>query len=223
MKNCKCGFYIFQNQYKRDSNIELLRIISMFKNDWFTIIDFCREAVCIPAVNIYILISGYFKIKWKVKSFLKFVFQVYFWVIATHYVCIFLWGCSSSNIWHHLNCMSNSYWFVTAYIILYLLSPLLNTFSEKATNLQFNIFLISFFSIQFYLCANGEQTFGRGYGVMSFIGLYLLGTKVKMIGNNVMISKLVLLIIISIILIVFKMFLLKDTFGFTLLQIKQSF
>lgn len=238
MKKATWNSSTINNQYTRDSNIELLRIISMFmilnlhsftsydyyiKNDLFTVVDFYREAICISAVNLYILISGYYKIKWRKKSLFSFIFQVYFWVLGVHFFCLLVGCCTSSHIWYHLNCLSNSYWFVTAYLLLYLLSPLLNAFCEKATNMQFNTFLIFYFTIQLYLCANGNPIFGRGYGVLSFIGIYLLGAKVRMVNKRFKISKITLLIIITTSIIVLKMFWLRGTFGYTMLQVKQSF
>ena len=69
---------------KRQSNIEALRLLSMLMvlnlhSFWgyvhnhgsvvFQAFDFFRESTSICAVNVFILISGYFGIKWKVKSF----------------------------------------------------------------------------------------------------------------------------------------------------------
>lgn len=81
----------------RQSNIELLRIISMFfvlvvhsnymgvsilYNSPYTIETFIRflaEAIAIIGVNCFVLISGYFGIHLNIRKILHFIFIVYFY------------------------------------------------------------------------------------------------------------------------------------------------
>lgn len=86
---------------KRDSNIELLRNISMFlilvihanfvalphisyeefvSNTTPSVVRFFIEAIGIVAVNIFVFISGWFGINTRKKSVLSFIYMVIFWL-----------------------------------------------------------------------------------------------------------------------------------------------
>lgn len=75
-----------------------------------------------------------------------------------------------------------NFWFVKCYLFLYIVSPVLNAFVEKATQKQFLTILILFFIVQtFYGWAtNGITWFNRGYSGISFAGLYLLARYVRL-------------------------------------------
>ena len=81
-------------------------------------------------VNIFVLISGYYGINFKLKSLFSLLFMVSFYTICSGIIEYFCWG----NVFS-LSRMSgvllpftgnHYYWFVTCYIYLYLLSPILN-------------------------------------------------------------------------------------------------
>lgn len=133
----------------RQSNFELLRIVSMIMvlslHSWMrpdltasvdklaVFTDLFRESICLPAVNIFILISGYFGIRWDIKKVLSLLFQIFFFVFIAFGVCIItgLTQFSIGGLWHHLNCLLLDYWFVTAYLILYMFAPVLNSFYRQ--------------------------------------------------------------------------------------------
>ena len=75
-----------------------------------------------------------------------------------------------------------NYWFVKCYLFLYIVSPILNAFVEKATKKQLFTILFLFFILQtFYGWAtNGITWFNRGYFGLSFAGLYLLARYVRL-------------------------------------------
>ncbi|OUP09311.1 hypothetical protein B5F34_06570 [Mediterranea sp. An20] len=133
----------------RLSNFELLRIVAMLMvvnlhtffqpetlsiNDLTvgTLADYFREATSISAVNLFVVISGYFSIKWRLKSFASLIFQVFFWVFALYTLLLFLGEIDFSlkTFLVRLNFVVTAYWFITAYIGLYLLAPLLNMHSK---------------------------------------------------------------------------------------------
>lgn len=66
-------------------------------------------------------------------------------------------------------------WFVKSYIVLYIFSPLLNLFLNRASKKEVGIFLLAFYGLQ---TAHGFFTnsswFDSGYSPVSFIGLYIL-------------------------------------------------
>lgn len=100
---------------KRDSNIELLRNISMFlilvihanfvalphisyeefvSNTTPSVVRFFIEAIGIVAVNIFVFISGWFGINTRKKSVLSFIYMVIFWLWGG----VFCLNCIRSNI-----------------------------------------------------------------------------------------------------------------------------
>ena len=77
-------------------------------------------------------------------------------------------------------------WFVNAYIVLYVFSPVLNLFAEKSSKRQFEIVLISFFILQLVFgFIKSEAYFSRGYSPLSFFGLYLLARYIKIYPNSI--------------------------------------
>lgn len=183
----------------RESNIELLRIISMFMvlalhvngatilypkiNDVISMpaqsfMRFLNTFLCIDAVNIYVLISGWFGIKCKKKGFLNFIFQCLFFSISIYalFAIIGLVQINKINIMSSLFLIyKNAYWFVWCYLVLYLLAPVLNSFTENTDRDTFKRVLISLFIVQTILSIFTLHGFYKeGYSPLSFINLYLL-------------------------------------------------
>lgn len=144
----------------RQSNFEALRLLCMIMvlnlhsfHGWqngcgvWQAIDFLRESSSICAVDCFILISGYFGIKWKFKSFFNLVFQVFFYSVGIYLFAvafgIVAWDVKSLLV--RFTCLSaNSWGFVVSYIILYFCSPLLNAFAEKLTVRELFVYCIVF-------------------------------------------------------------------------------
>ncbi len=141
---------ISENKFSRNSNLELLRIISMilivahhYSVHGFTIndMDFSRNKYIVDflslggklGVNCFILISGYFSIKSKftIKKLLKLEGQVLFYSIS--FLILFLTVLTPTEpigikviLKSLLPIIYSSYWFVTTYIILMILSSYIN-------------------------------------------------------------------------------------------------
>ena len=186
---------------ERCSNIELLRIFAMFlvlivhadffslgapssldiKEEGAPISSFVRiffESLSICAVDIFVLISGWFGIKQSLKGFCKFIFQCLFFLISIYVVCLLLVTTSFTKE-NTLSCsllLNSKHWFIKGYIVLYIISPILNLFAEKATQKQFAFVIINFFIFQtiYAWLTNAASFFVDGYSPLSFIGLYLL-------------------------------------------------
>lgn len=186
----------------RQSNIELLRIVSIF----FVLIghafgvvlglpgaqdietepldSFLRillGAVALGGVNIFVLISGWFGIHPSKKGLAKYIYQVVFllWGI---YVAAMLSGKADLNIDGIKTSLGiyEGYWFVMAYLGMYLLSPVLNAFADHATKRQFQILLIGFYLFQCYYCwIMGMVNYFNGYSITFFCGLYLTARYVR--------------------------------------------
>jgi surface polysaccharide O-acyltransferase-like enzyme len=187
---------------ERQSNMELLRLVAMMmilvmhmdygafglptaesvENAPMT--TFGRifvEHLCLVAVNVYVLISGWFGIRPKMKSFVRLMLQV-----ATYSIIItgafLLLGKTTFKIGYVTDMLiiGKQYWFVVSYLLLYLVSPILNTFVEHSSKREFQWMLLVFFGFQFvYSWFFGLEEFAGGYSALSFMGLYLLARYVK--------------------------------------------
>lgn len=181
----------------RYSNIELLRIIATFlvlivHADFFTLGEpsiaelqlsplpsytrYFIESLSIVCVNIFILISGWFGIHSSVKGLMKFIFQCSFFLIGIYIGCILL-GFSKLSLKGIAGCLGllKWNWFLKAYVGLYLLAPVLNSFLQTVSQKMVLTFLILFYIFQtIYGWSGAAIYFEQGYSTMSFIGLYIL-------------------------------------------------
>ncbi|MBQ5644481.1 MAG: acyltransferase family protein [Bacteroidaceae bacterium] len=79
----------------------------------------------------------------------------------------------------------NAYWFVWAYIVLYIMAPMLNAFIEKSDKQTLKRFLVLFFVIQTIASIFANVGFYKaGYDPLSFIGLYLLARYFRLYKEN---------------------------------------
>lgn len=193
---------------ERNSSIELLRIIAMLmilglhvnfmaigqpgmqeivSSPSQSFIRLIAEYTCIVGVNIFVLISGWFGINYKPKGIVQFLFQSLFFSLI-----IFIPFAIAGDIEvNRLNIMSsfllykNAYWFVWAYLVLYIMSPILNAFVEKSDRHTLKRFLVLFFVIQTIVSIFTNVGFYKaGYGPLSFIGLYLLSRYYRQYKDN---------------------------------------
>lgn len=180
---------------KRLSNIELLRIISMalvllvhfvpaFKVTHHSLLNSPIKSViftelhsiAVVCVNCFIMISGYFGIRWKSKSFFSILYQVLFWLIIGFLVGELFLGITTHNLLSETVRFFSGRWFIPAYLGLYVLSPILNSFIEKCSEKQLGRFIIIFYifsTIVGYLMRSAE--FNEGMSVISLCGLYIIG------------------------------------------------
>lgn len=135
----------------RQANFELLRIIAMFMVvilHWNTnsgllldvgspvtgagVWSLVTESVCIVAVNVYVLISGYFlsSCTFSFRRVAQVLFQTLFYTVLIPPVLALVGVLSWSevlnpyHIWNSIfPVQSGHYWFVSAYVVLCLLSP----------------------------------------------------------------------------------------------------
>lgn len=187
----------------RQSNIELLRILSMFfvlvghingliirlpNKEVFTsdmLSSFSRvliQGACIVGVNIFVLISGWFGIKASLKGGSYFVFQFLFliWVIYFLEIVTGLTIFDFQGLKNSIG-LTGEYWFVMAYLGMYILTPVLNVYVEQASKNQFRWLLISFYCFQCYYCwLSGFTNYFEGYSVVFFCGLYLTARYIRL-------------------------------------------
>ena len=90
------------------------------------------DQLCTPCVNLFILISGWFGIRPKLKGGVSLLFQVVFYTVLSIAVCkVFGWEVSFDRIKAALTCQM-AYWFIWPYLLLYITAPAFNLLVEKA-------------------------------------------------------------------------------------------
>ena len=195
---------------KRDANFELLRIIAMFmiitlhynlhsnallelgvpatKVQLFATL---LESFAITGLNVYVLLSGYFMSRSNVRPsrLLSLIAQVYFYTIVISLAMIIVGtyvvhsGNSVFKMGQYLFPISSEhYWFVTAYIIMYVLSPIMNaavnTLSRK--QLKWSIIgLLVWFCFIKSIVPVMFVTDNYGYDFGWFICLYLIAAYIR--------------------------------------------
>lgn len=193
---------------KRQSNIELLRIISMLfilvvhfdgaalglpiimqKSDLYnlgTISKEAIEAISIIGVNCFVLISGYFGIRFSFKGLLSFTLWCLFYSVGI-YIGVALIAPESFSVEGFINSFlifsHTDLWFVPSYLGLYLLCPILNKGIENITKYQFQWTVVAIIFLNVYL---GWWQDGKinptGYNVMQMIMVYIIGRYIGLYG-----------------------------------------
>ena len=197
---------------KRNANMELLRIISMlmvvvlhalgkgeslgdmaFGCGANPVIAWILEMLCISAVNIFMLISGYFlcESKFRLGRLLDIVFQVVFYSVAVLVVFKLLGIGEVANygIYEYLICClpihMDEYWFLTSYVAIYLMLPLIQKAVHAMTKKQFKgvlALLLIFESLFKTILPVRLEIDQKGYGYFWFLLVFLTGCYFRMYG-----------------------------------------
>lgn len=198
---------------KRMANMELLRIVAMVmvaamhflaKSENLPVIGEVLtpqrvigalvEAFCLVAVNVYVLISGFFGLKgsFRVSKAVSLLCQIWFYSLL---VPLFLGGLKAFGVLdstlfiekagviyglsqYLLPIETEHYWFATSYFLLLLLSPVLRAGTKRLSKRQFQILLgglLLFFSVVKSICPVPLSFDRYGYDLPWFICLYLTG------------------------------------------------
>ena len=191
----------------RLSPIELLRIVAMFlvlvqhvnyqATAWIRPDDFhCAflpaatrtviEQTAVCAVNLFVLISGWFSIHVKRESLFALLVQYFFFATALLVIPGLFGACTTGDLAEAARQIVtfDCFWFVPAYLMLCLLAPSLNAFVEQGNRRTVRAFILAFFTFQtVWGWALGDAAAGMfrcGYSAISFAGLYLLARYVRL-------------------------------------------
>ncbi len=197
---------------KRMANIELLRIVSMMmvvmlhylgKGELLPAttgaisvsgyVAWGMESLCIVAVNVYMLISGYFLVEsgFKLHRVIELWCQVLFYTILVPLVLIVLGILPTSifSIYYILQTVlpvqMEHYWFITAYIIMYLLSPVLATAAKNMSKERLRgtiIGLLLFFAVSKSVLPFELVMDNKGYDGLWFICVFLVAAYMRLYG-----------------------------------------
>ena len=188
----------------RQSNFELMRIISMFfivlwhiiihghliensLNPKFSFIITLLKYIVIVHVNSYVLLTGYFQCKSKFKlskiwdlSISSLFYKLIIIIIFSYFSLLSL---SKIEIFRELLIINyDEYWFIKMYIYLYLLSPFLNKFINDIDKKYYNKLLITLFIILSIIpfFTNNRGFDNTGYTLYSFVFLYFIGAYLRL-------------------------------------------
>ena len=151
------------------------------------------ESFCIVAVNVYMFISGYFLCtsSFKPSRLIQLWLQVWMYSVAfgligaltgvmeetaldTHFLLTLIFPISM-----------NHYWFMTAYIFLYILLPFLGLAVQKMTKRQLRtavLLLLFVFSIQKSVLPVRLETDGMGYDCLWYVCVFAAAAYVRRFG-----------------------------------------
>ena len=216
---------------QRYSGVELLRIIAMFAimlghshysfsslPDSATIsihpiasfLDLFFRSITVIGVNIFIAISGWYGIKFRIEGFLKYIFQVFFISICT-YCVMFACGMASFSKDAIMQTLTfyDGYWFVVGYMGLYIFSPLLNSFIEHSAKKEFQLLLFCIFLFQsYYSWLSSWYDYFGGYSIFLFMLIYLVSAYVRkysprLLSHNIEMKWIVLLLVQALVELIF--------------------
>ena len=151
------------------------------------------EAFSIGAANAYVLISGYFlaEAAWSWKKLLSLIAQIWGYSVGVPLICLGL-GLGNVAEWELydwvtviLPLQSEHYWFATAYVIMYLFVPVLQTGVRKLSQKQFQtmlLCLVLFFSLGKSLLPVALPTDRYGYDYGWFVCLFLAAAYFRLYG-----------------------------------------
>lgn len=192
----------------RDSNFELLRILSMFmiinlhigthgienyidvsefQSAFNEVLYYFIRSLTIIAVTLYVLISGYFLSKSKFKStkLISLCLETSFFSIVIYLLNVVMGYIDLSIVALIKSIFSvfiGEYWFVTVYVVLYAISPFLNKLIDNMNKKEHTyLLIISFFISCVWQFIYPHQSIGvvAGYGLIYFIFIYFLAAYVR--------------------------------------------
>lgn len=177
----------------RQSNIELLRIVSM---SFILILHFLKWAIGIESmnpylfqalticnicgVNLFLMISGFFGIKWSKTSFIRLTGLIVIFSLFCLLCSYFIFDEQISLIRVIkaiiLPFTSTGYWFLQSYLGLYMIAPLLTRGLDCLSGATLKKIILIITIVCVFSCwYGGNKLNADGYGVFHFIYLYIIG------------------------------------------------
>lgn len=199
---------------KRNANMELLRLLLMFmiimlhalgKSNLLVnlyeepsvngVIAWIFEALSLCAVNVFILISGYYLInsEFKLGRLIELLAEMIFYSLGAFLVCTLL-GVEiheEINTYFLLHTVfpvhMDLFWFLTAYVFVYMMLPVISAgvkaISQKQLKGVINLLLI--FECGFKSCLPFRfEEDGFGYNLLWFLTVFLIGAYFKLYGTR---------------------------------------
>lgn len=190
---------------EKNVNIEILRIVSMImililhffyhgnilnempkKINLLCVSTISVEVLCIVAVNIFILISGYFlcKSKFDINKIIKLYGEIFVYSLIIGFILLLTNKIElniKNLIYIFFPFITQRYWFFNAYILLILLFPFLNVLINNISKEKFKLLLIILFIINSILPIgiNNSVSLNSANSLYWFLNLYLMGSYIR--------------------------------------------
>lgn len=151
------------------------------------------EVFCIVAVNVYMLISGYFlgTSSFKLGRLLRLWLQVWMYSVGVGLLAAFagILPAEECDIHYFLSLLfpisMGHYWFMTAYVFLYLLLPLIGMAVRVMTKRQMQVALAGIFlmfSMTKSILPFRLEMDGQGYDVLWYVCVFLVAAYLRKFG-----------------------------------------
>lgn len=148
------------------------------------------ESLCICAVNVYVLITGYFmcEARYSIRRIVRLWLEIAFYTILIPAALTILSVpvAGGEGPWqlikYVLPISMEHYWFATAYFLLYLLIPILNQAVHALSRRQLKVVIILLLVVTSLLKSVSPielATDDYGYGVLWFLVLYLIAAYIR--------------------------------------------
>lgn len=198
---------------KRDCNIELLRIVLMMMiilyhlivhgckiktlstNNYLTtnkdLIYLALLAFLSIGVNCFIFISGYYGIKFKIKTLINFSIQALFYSVIIYVVIVFIFQLDEYNTKRFIKSFfpftSSIWWFFNVYLGIYILSPLINKGIDAINKYQLVIIIALLVYLEATYPIMGMNILSdNGLNFYTLLVMYIIGRFCKT--NNIKIN-----------------------------------
>ncbi len=147
----------------------------------------------ITAVNCFVMISGYFRIRQSWRGFFNLYTQCAFWMLVLTSLSFFFFDGTLKDILVKtvFSLTGSGYWFIVAYFALFLFAPLLNAAFENQSHRQRTLSLVALVLMDVYIgyAHQAYEVSINGYNAIHFfviyyIGMFLSSVKVVEIANG---------------------------------------
>lgn len=187
----------------RNSSIELLRILAMGMivlshicchsgyDSTYSVLSVNRLFVQFGylgnlGVALFVMISGYFMSSFRVRSLSRLLSQVWFYSVGLFLICRFCFGYDYTGqmLWQvFLPTIYCEYWFFTAYVVFYLLTPFVNTLIRALSRQQLRT-LLMIMTLLWVLIPTVTKQQLYGAELCQFLMYYLLGAYLRLYPDN---------------------------------------
>lgn len=224
---------------KRNSSVEILRIISMFFIilSHYTVHNGVNNAELPVGINriileisklgnigviLFMLISGYFLIdsdKFKLKKLVKLILQVFFYSITVYGIfclCGLVEFSAKDLLLSLFPIVTKQYWFVTAYVVIFVFHKFINILLKSLTKKQWQLLLVVCLFLFSLIPTLTNRDFDfYGSELIQFFLYYSLGAYIKTYGLDFISKKT------NVIILIFSVFfLILSVVAFDFLSLK---
>lgn len=135
-------------------------------------------------VDIFVLISGYYlcRKKWSSRSLIRLLLQIWFYSLVLFFICSYVFYIEyprDSLLQALFPILFQEYWFCTAYVLLYLLSPFINRLLEALEAETLEKLLVLMFLLWGVVPILTQKDLYGGI-LAEFVFLYLLGSYIRL-------------------------------------------